>query len=186
MKRSLNESSSSIQDKTVRFSSIRDLINEKHIDRALDVISGYSTERIQQELSMSERCVLFIHSGLLGRLSLCESLAGTVDLSSDEMTDAVVEVLIRDRIAQATKTGLVAGLIRNGSADDVVTRTRTGLLELAARCLNDIVEALGRRAHSNSSVLTLPFARNEISSFLDDEVDLVSLDEAVRANTFSG
>ncbi len=128
---------------------IAELIKEKRFYDIFNRIADYDPDRLEKELTMIERCILFIQSGLMGRLDVCEGLAGTVDLSSDEMTDAVVEVLIRDRIAQATRTGLVAGLIRNGPAEDVVTRTRTGMMEIATRCLNDIVEALGRRTESN-------------------------------------
>lgn len=136
----------------------------------LESMKKLSKTEIVEKFSPKERCVFFLHSGLAGSYDLCETLAATVDLSSDDMTDAVVDVLIRDRIAQATKSGLVAGLVRNGAADDVVNRTRTGLLELAARCLNDIVAALGRRSQE-LSVFQIPSAREIIESYLAEPED---------------
>jgi hypothetical protein len=166
--------------------NIQQLIKDKRYQDIFDSIAEYTPDQLQKELSMSERCVLFIQSGLMGRLDVCESLASTVDLSSEEMTDAVVDVLIRDRIAQATKSGLVAGLIRNGPADDVVTRTRTGLLELATRCLNDIVQALAQRTESSNSILHFPHSKEEIAELVDKDEDIKSLDEAARHEPFSG
>jgi hypothetical protein len=142
------------------------LIETKKFQQVVEKIRTFSQEELMERFTPHQRCLLFLHCGLVGEMDLCESLAGTVDLSSDDMTDAVVDVLVRDRIAQATKSGLVAGLIRNGAADDVVSRTRAGLLEVATRCLNDIVAALGERA-SNKPAVELPKAAvEEISAFL--------------------
>jgi hypothetical protein len=148
-------------------------------------IEKLTEQELCEKFSSKDRCVLFLHSGLEGRYDLCERLAATVDLSSDDMTDAVVDVLIRDKIARATKSGLVAGLVRNGAADDVVNRTRTGLLELAARCLNDIIEALGKRGDKRS-IIELPYARETIESYLSDPKDVDALSRVGDISRLAG
>ena len=171
---------------TPRDADIDSLLESKDFNQLLDRATTYSTDDLERIFSTRERCILFLHSGLLGKMEVCESLAATVDLSSDDMTDAVVDVLVRDRIAQATKSGLVAGLVRNGAADDVVERTRSGLLELATRCLNDIVSALGARARDAGGVHLPDYAESEVKSFLGSDEKGTPIDESPSAVSKSG
>jgi hypothetical protein len=155
--------------------NVSELLQSKQIAELFEIISCFSGQQLDEQFSHQERCMLFLHSGLRGKLELCERLAGTVDLSSDDMTDAVLEVILRDRVSQATKSGLVAGLVRNGAADDVVNRTRAGLLEVAQKCLNDIVLALSRR-DSSKAISEIGCVKSEIKSFLSNVEDRETLD----------
>ncbi len=181
MKRSLPDEDDKEGHKCVkvftRDPEIGSLLETKNFSELLDRVATYATNDLARIFSTRERCILFLHSGLLGKMEVCESLAATVDLSSDDMTDAVVDVLVRDRIAQATKSGLVAGLVRNGSANDVVERTRQGLLELATRCLNDIVSALGARAQDTQGVQLPDDAQSEVKNFSASDRNETSKDE---------
>lgn len=190
MKRSLPDADDKEGIKCVkvlpRDPEIDSLLETKNYSELLDLVTTYATNDLERIFSTRERCILFLHSGLLGKMGICESLAATVDLSSDDMTDAVVDVLVRDRIAQATKSGLVAGLVRNGAANDVVERTRTGLLELATRCLNDIVSALGARAQDTQGVQLPDGAQSEVKNLSASHQNETSKDEPPSAALKSG